>query len=144
MNLFRRKINQHDLIAYHLRELSPRREQAVRRALQADLSLAAESEAIAHTLGLFPPHESSIKLDSATLDSHWLKLRPSLTPYPVQETQPNIDRRPLFAGIGIAALLATTLFVALDRRPVAMPASPATTSSHPSTPPPTPNPINPP
>jgi hypothetical protein len=128
MNPFRRKIDPDDLIAYHLHELSPRRERSVRQALQVDPSLAAESEAIGQTLALFPAQESSAPLDSAALDSYWLKLRPSLTPYPAQETQPNGYRRLVFAGIGTAALVATTFFVALDHRPVATPASPAAAS----------------
>jgi hypothetical protein len=125
MNPFRRRINPDDLIAYHLHELSPRRERSVRRALQADPSLAAESEAIARTLALFPAQDASASLDSSTLDSYWLKLRPSLTPYPAKPTQPIGYRRPLFAGIGIAALVAATFFVALDHLPVTTPARPA-------------------
>jgi len=59
--------NEEELIAYHLQELSPLRARAVRRALESDPELAAESEAIAETLRAFSSHEPVPQIDEAEL-----------------------------------------------------------------------------
>lgn len=71
-------IDQDDLIAFHLHELSPPQERALHRVLRTSPTLQSESVAIATTLRAFPKHEASLPLDDAALDRHWLALRPSL------------------------------------------------------------------
>ncbi len=74
-------IDQDDLIAFHLHELSPSQERALHRVLQSNPHLQSESIAIASTLHAFPKHEPAPLLDAAALDRHWQALRPSLTAY---------------------------------------------------------------
>ena len=71
-------IDQDDLIAFHLHELSSPQERAVHRVLHTNPSLQAESFAIASTLRAFPKHEPALPLDAAALDRHWQALRDSL------------------------------------------------------------------
>jgi hypothetical protein len=73
-----RPIDQDDLIAFHLHELSPRRESALNHTLQANPALALESAAIAATLLAFPKNEPSLPIDAALLERNWQALRPSL------------------------------------------------------------------
>ena len=47
-------IDQDDLIAFHLHELSPQQERALHRVLRTNPALQAESVAIAATLQRFP------------------------------------------------------------------------------------------
>jgi len=70
-------IDESELIAYHLRELSPLRMRAVRAALERDAGLAAESEEVAETLRAFSGGPSPV-VDEAMLERSWQSLRPSL------------------------------------------------------------------
>jgi hypothetical protein len=76
-------IDQDDLIAFHLHELSPQQELALHRVLESSPSLQAESLAIAATLHAFPKHEPSpTNLNAAAASNRiWQSLRPNLTAY---------------------------------------------------------------
>ncbi len=110
--------DQNDLIAYHMLELPPQRERALRRALRIDAELASESAAIAQTLRAFPKHEAVLPLDADTLDRYWRALRPSLAAH----TPPTFAPRSIlqrwylatFAGVAIAA---ATILIALHPHP---------------------------
>jgi hypothetical protein len=71
-------IDQDDLIAFHLHELSSPQQRALHRVLRTNPTLQAESLAIASTLRAFPKHEAALPLDAAALDRHWQVLRESL------------------------------------------------------------------
>ena len=108
-------IDQDDLIAFHLHELSPQQERALHRVLRNNPTLQAESVAIAATLHAFPKHEAALPLHAAALDRHWQALRNSLplhVPIPTIAPQSFFTRWaiPAFAA---SALAATTLLVAL-------------------------------
>jgi len=118
MNLFDRNPgrlpDQDDLIAYHLRELSPKQERAVRRALKTNTALAAESIAIAETLLAFPKTEPTLPIDASTLNRHWQALRPSLPlHFPRPSARRNLLRRWTIPALAASALAATALFFAI-------------------------------
>jgi hypothetical protein len=69
-------INENELIAYHLDELSPLRKRAVRLALERDAALAVESEEIAETLRAFSGGPAPV-VDEALLERSWQRVRPS-------------------------------------------------------------------
>jgi hypothetical protein len=94
-------IDQDDLIAFHLHELSPQQERALHRVLQRDPALQSESIAIASTLRAFPKHEAPLPLDPAALDRHWQALRNSL---PVHVATAGIPSRGLFPRWAFPAL----------------------------------------
>lgn len=71
---------EHDLIAFHLNELSLQRELELRTALATDPELAAESQEIAATLGLLRDHAPSPVVTAAVAEHHWQRLRPALAP----------------------------------------------------------------
>jgi hypothetical protein len=97
--------DQNDLIAYHLHQLSPHQERALRRSLQSNTVLALESAAIAETLLAFPKNELTLPIDTATLERHWLALRPSLALHFPQPSAP----RTLFRGWALPALAGSAL-----------------------------------
>jgi hypothetical protein len=72
-----KKFTEDDLIAYHLGELSWWRRLVLRKALENDAALAAESEAIAETLRAFGADAAPV-VDDALLERAWQKVRPSL------------------------------------------------------------------
>jgi hypothetical protein len=82
-------IDQDDIIAFHLHELTPPQERAFHRALHTNPALQAESLAVAATLNALPKHEPlPSSLNAATTTNRiWNSLRPSLIPYvPVAAT----------------------------------------------------------
>ena len=110
-----------DLIAYHLKELSPRRARALEAAMQVDPSLAAESEAYATMLRSFKG-SLSLAVDNDTLERNWNRLRQTLPPTPHQS--PTTTRRrlvPMFAGLGFA-FAATAVFFSMHHSTVLQPA----------------------
>lgn len=127
---FPHSFDQNDLIAYHLHELSPRRYRALRRALELNPALAAESEAIASTLRALHTGQQIPTLDAAILERNWQRLRPSLL---VLEPQSPAHgwRKPFAMGAGLAALAAAILFVSWQRHPLALPASTASLAPSP-------------
>lgn len=66
-----------DLIAYHLNELPWMRRRQLRKALEKDAALAAESEAIAETLRAFGADAAPV-VDEALMERAWQRVRPSL------------------------------------------------------------------
>lgn len=109
---------QDDLIAFHLNELPRQQVRALRRALQTNPALQAESIAIAATLHAFPKHEPALPLDAAALDRHWRTLQPSLPIYtapPIVPSSlfPHMFPRWAFPALAGSALVATTLLVAV-------------------------------
>jgi len=89
-----------DLVAYHLHELPPEQELAIRNALQLNPAIAAQSRAIAATLHIFERQEYPTMIGTDVLDNHWQRLRPSLTP--------RRSRSP-FAAWGLPLALATAV-----------------------------------
>jgi hypothetical protein len=112
-------IDQNDLIAFHLHELSPQQERAVRRVLHIHPGLQSESLAIASTLRAFPKHEPSLPLNAAALDRHWLAVRPSLPSHIAPAMPPrSLFARSLFTRwalptIAASVLAAAALFLSL-------------------------------
>jgi len=136
-------IDQDDLIAFHLRELSSSQERAVRRVLYTRPDLQAESIAIASTLRAFPKHEAALPLDAAALDRHWQSLRNSLpTHIPAPAAPFSLFRLQLqrwALPTAAAAILATTALVVAFRHNqsanpinIASTQSPATTAPAPA------------
>ena len=70
-------IDENELIAYHLGELSALRKRAVQAALEKDATLAAESEEIAETLRAFSGGPVPV-VDAALVERMWQGVRPSL------------------------------------------------------------------
>ena len=70
--------DENDLIAYHLHELSPSKERAIRSALNRNTELAGQSEAIAATLRMFDKSEGIPVVDTTVLVRNWLSVRASL------------------------------------------------------------------
>ncbi len=139
-------IDQNDLIAFHLHELSSPQERAVHRVLHTNPALQSESIAIASTLRAFPKHEAPLPLDAAALDRHWQALRPSLTAYiPPTPTPFALFKLPAMRWAlptAAAAILATAaLILTLHRAPQPTPTTVAT--STPPTATTTPNPMPP-
>lgn len=133
-------LDQDDLIAFHLHELTPPQERAFHRVLRTNPALQAESLAIAATLHAFPKHEPlPATLDpTATASRIWQSLRPNLTPYiPAAATPASLFKIPLnlpFASWAIptvaAAVLATTaLVLALHHYQPSNPITVATTNA---------------
>jgi opacity protein-like surface antigen len=107
-------IDQDDLIAFHLRELSPRRERALRRILQTNPALALESAAIAATLLAFPKSEAALPIDAALLDRNWLALRSSLALHVPQPSASRfLSRKWALLTLATSAFAATALVLAL-------------------------------
>ncbi|MBB5065351.1 hypothetical protein [Granulicella mallensis] len=126
------------LIAYHLNELSPLRARAVRRALERDPELAAESEAIAATLRAFKSHGPLPVVDEDLLERSWQSLRPSLAVLTPAKRSRSL-RWAFAAGAGCAAMIAMVLVLWMSRSPVsrvptagvtAPASSPSTTASN--------------
>ncbi len=127
------RIDQNDLIAFHLHELSSAEERAVRRVLDTHPGLLTESLAIAATLRAFPKHEASLPLDAAALDRQWLALRSALPVYAAPST---LAQRSLFSrtpfrwavpALAASALVAAALIVSRHHNP---PATVATSEGH--------------
>ena len=131
--------NEEQLIAYHLHELSPLRARAVRRALELDPELAAESEAIAETLRAFSSHEPAPQIDQAMLERSWQSVRPSLAVLSPARRRYSWGWA-FAAGAGFAAIVAAVLVFSLfhyavspvSRAGVHVPATPSSTASVPS------------
>ncbi len=129
-------IDQDDLIAFHLHELSSPQERALRRVLHTNPALQSESLAIASTLRAFPKHEPALPLDAAALDRHWQALRPSLIAYIPPTPAPfaffKLPAMRWALPTAAAAILTTTaLILALHHTP-----QPAPTTIARNTPPP--------
>ncbi len=142
-------LDQDDLIAFHLHELTPPQERAFHRVLRTNPALQAESIAIATTLHAFPKHEPlPSTLDPTAASARiWQTLGPNLTPYiPTAATPPSLFKLPFalpFSNWAIptvaGAVLATTaLVLALHHHQPSSPSTVATTNA------PTPNPSTPP
>ncbi len=107
-------IDQDDLIAFHLREISPRRERVLRRTLQTNPALALESAAIAATLLAFPKSEAALPIDAALLDRNWLALRSSLALHVPQPSASRfLSRKWSILTLATSAFAATALVLAL-------------------------------
>jgi len=137
---FLRSFDEIDLVAYHLHELSPEQELAVRNALQLNPALAAQAKAIAATLHMFERQEYPTMIGTEVLDNHWQRLRPSLTPH---------RTRSPFAAWGLPIALATAVtallvvafwFASWSSSSMQQAAAPQTASSAPSGPSPSPVP----
>ena len=133
-------IDQDDLIAFHLHELSPPQERALHRVLHTSPTLQSESVAIANTLRAFPKYEPALPLDAAALDRHWQALRPSLpihVPPPIAPRSlfpRSVFHRWAFPALAGSALATTALLVALHHgRHTTPPITIATTQSPTST-----------
>jgi hypothetical protein len=128
-------IDQDDLIAFHLHELSSPQERAVHRVLHTNPSLQAESFAIASTLRAFPKHEPALPLDAAALDRNWQTLRNSLPVHvPAAVAPRSLFARwaiPTFAG---SALIAIAILFALHPNPRTNPPKIAGTTTPPALP----------
>jgi len=113
-----KNIDEAELIAYHLRELSPLRQRAVRRALESDAALAAESEAIAETLRAFGSGPLPV-VDEAVLERSWQRVRPSLAVLAPQARRWNW-RWPVAVGSGLAVLAVAIVIasVRIQRVPI--------------------------
>jgi len=98
-----------DLIAYHLDELSWLRRRQLRRALEKDAALAAESEAIAETLRAFGGDAAPV-VDEALLERNWQRVRPSLE---VLSPAPHRTRTLWMVGAGSAFAGALAVVVVL-------------------------------
>jgi hypothetical protein len=122
-----KKIDESELIAYHLRELSPLRMHKVRAALERDATLAAESEEIAGTLREFSGGPAPI-VDEAMLERSWQSVRPSLTVL-TSELKQRSWRWAWMLGAGLAAA-AVVLTMVL---PVHRAARPDVVATHPMT-----------
>jgi hypothetical protein len=144
-------IDQDDLIAFHLHELSSPQERALRRVLRSNSALQSESLAIASTLRVFPKHEAPLPLDTAAMDRHWQALRNSLPVHiPAAATPFSLFRLPfaawafptlaavLLAGVGLVLVLrhnqpSQPAILATNTQPtssgVAIPATPGSTKS---------------
>jgi hypothetical protein len=101
-------LDQDDLIAFHLHELSSPQERALRRVLRTRPDLQAESIAIASTLRAFPKHEPALPLDAAALERHWQSLRQSLPLH----VPPTPAPRTFFSRWALPALATSTLATA--------------------------------
>jgi len=95
-------IEENELIAYHLRELSPLRMRAVRAALERDAALAAESEEIAETLRAFSGGPSPV-VDEVMLERSWQSVRPSLAVLTPEVKHHHNWRWAWMLGAGLAA-----------------------------------------
>jgi hypothetical protein len=132
-------IDQDDLIAFHLHELSPSQERALHRVLRTNPTLQSESVAIATTLRAFPKQEAALPLDAAAHERRWLALRPSLPIHVPPTTAPRslfprslLSHWALPAFVG-SALVATALLISLHHNPHTTPTTIATTQSPTST-----------
>ena len=132
-------IDQDDLIAFHLHELSPSQERALHRVLRTNPTLQSESVAIATTLRAFPKHEAALPLDAAALDRHWHALRHSLhihVPPPIAPRSlfpRSVLHRWALPALAGSALATTALLVALHHSRHTTPITVATTQSPTST-----------
>jgi hypothetical protein len=132
-------IDQDDIIAFHLHELTPQQERAFHRVLRTKPSLQAESLAVAATLHAFPKHEPAPTLDAAAASNRiWQSLRPSLIPYiPAAATPFSLRKLPLtrwaIPTLAGSALVAATIFVASRLTHPPEPATRATLSNPSST-----------
>jgi hypothetical protein len=106
-------IDESELIAYHLRELSPLRMRAVKSALERDAALAAESEEIAETLRAFSGEAPPV-VDAAMLERTWQTVRPSLAVLTPVERKRNWW--PVALGAGLAAAMVAVLMVSFVHR----------------------------
>jgi hypothetical protein len=100
-------IREEDLIAYHLGELSPWRRMEMRRRLERDADLAAQSEEIAATLRAFAS-DSVMPETEAALDRSWERVRGSLG---VLEPARRLGKPWIWAGAGAAAAAVIALAV---------------------------------
>lgn len=113
--------DENDLIAYHLDELSPSKERAIRSALNRNPELAGQSEAIAATLRTFDKSEGIPVVDTTVLDRNWLSVRASLAVLEPQQ-RPQAWRR-VFAVGAVLALFATSGLYVYRQHQVRMPES---------------------
>jgi len=96
-----KEFTEDDLIAYHLGELSWLQRLLLRRALEKDAALAAESEAIAETLRAFGAEPAPV-VDDALLERAWHRVRPALEVLEVLAPAPHRARALWMVGAGSA------------------------------------------
>jgi hypothetical protein len=103
-----------ELIAYHLGELSWWKQKLLRRRLETDPQLAAESEEIAATLKAFSSDPEPVA-SAAVLDRSWQRVRSSLT---VLDTPPRFQRPSVWTAAWISAIAIITIvaLIAIPRR----------------------------
>jgi hypothetical protein len=108
-------IREEDLIAYHLGELSFWRRMLMRRRLECDAELAAESEEIAATLRAFSSDPAPL-VPEALLERSWQRVRGSMG---VLDVPPRSRHRWIWvaASVGAVAVLALVAIVAILRMP---------------------------
>jgi len=115
-----KSFDESELIAYHLHELTPRRELEIRQMLEADAVAMAESDAIAETLRAFRGYGAAPAVDAAMVERTWQSLRPSLAylaPRPQRVSWLRSLRwQPLGVGLGLAGAAAGVVMVLLPHR----------------------------
>lgn len=104
-------VREEDLIAYHLGELSRWQRMQMRRRLERDPELAAESEEIAATLRAFCCEPAPV-LSEATLDRSWQRVRGSLS---VLDAPQKSGRGWVWATASVSAVAIVLLAVVVSR-----------------------------
>ena len=112
--------SEEDLIAYHLRELPRLRSWSLRRALERDPELAAESEAIAETLRVFRDAPTPA-VNEAALERSWSRVRSSLIVLP-ERPRRSLLRWSVLAGGSLAAVVLAVMLLPLARHQSTPPA----------------------
>jgi opacity protein-like surface antigen len=133
-------IDQDDLIAFHIHELSASQERALHRVLRTSPTLQSESVAIATTLRAFPKQEAALPLDAAALDRHWQTLRSNLTPHIAAPVAPrSFFPRWALPALAASVLATTALVITLHHGrhtpTITVATTQSTTSTAPSIPP---------
>jgi|GEM_PF-1105045 len=105
-----KSVREEELIAYHLGEMSRWQRMQLRRQLERDADLAAESEEIAATLRAFAA-DSVMPETEAALDRSWERVRGSLG---VLDSAPRSRKALLWAGAGVVAVGALALAVVMQ------------------------------
>jgi hypothetical protein len=103
-------VREEDLIAYHLGELSRWERMQMRRRLERDADLAAQSEEIAATLRAFAC-DSVVSETEAALDRSWERVCGSLG---VLEPAQRRGKTWVWAGAGVVAIAAVVLAVVMQ------------------------------
>lgn len=107
-------VSESELIAYHLHELSPRRERAVVTALAASAALAADSAAVEAALRAI--EDTPQPLEQTAFTRVWEVLQPALRPYSRPSATKPHWLAPLLAGTALAAVAAVSVLVFAPRQ----------------------------